>query len=321
MIYFYVAAAFILATVLFDVLAPDRAARFWIGLERRRARLALKRQAIVGFDLPYLEGGHGEALVLVHGFGGDKDNFTRLAKFLTRKYRVIIPDLPGFGDASRDATASYGVADQVERLLEFLAALGLDRVHLGGNSMGGFIAAEFAARHPQRVASLWLLDAAGTAAAHDTPMLRHYEVSGEIPLLLRSTADLGALFKAIAADPPFLPYSVRTVLARRAVSDYPLHARIMTQWFHQSPPLENRFKTIAAPGLIVWGTEDKVLSPRGASALHALLPNSRVVLMSGVGHVPMLEAPKEYGRGVPTFPRCGDTAAGLAVRRSPPGSI
>jgi len=205
---------------------------------------------------------------------------------------ITDPDLPGFGDAGRDPTASYGVADQVERLLEFLAALGLDRVHLGGNSMGGFIAAECAARHPQRVASLWLLDAAGTAAAHDTPMLHHYEASGEMPLLLRSTADVGALFKAIAAKPLFLPYSVKTVLARRAVSDYPLHARIMAQLFHQSSPLESRFKTIAAPALIVWGTEDKVLNPRGASALHALLPNSRVVLMSGVGHVPMLEAPR-----------------------------
>jgi len=292
MIYFCVAAALVLAVVLFDVLAPGRAARFWIGLERRRARLVLKRLTIAGLNMPYLEGGRGEALVLVHGFGGDKDNFTRLAGFLTCKYRVIIPDLPGFGDAGRDPTASYGVADQVERLLEFLAALGLDRVHLGGNSMGGFIAAECAARHPQRVASLWLLDAAGTAAAHDTPMLQHYEASGEMPLLLRSTADVGALFKAIAAKPLFLTYSVKTVLARRAVSDYPLHARIMAQLFHQSSPLESRFKTIAAPALIVWGTEDKVLNPRGASALHALLPNSRVVLMSGVGHVPMLEAPR-----------------------------
>ena len=66
----------------------------------RRARLVLKRLTIAGLDMPYLEGGRGEALVLVHGFGGDKDNFTRLAGFLTCKYRVIIPDLPGFGDVA-----------------------------------------------------------------------------------------------------------------------------------------------------------------------------------------------------------------------------
>jgi pimeloyl-ACP methyl ester carboxylesterase len=82
------------------------------------------------------------------------------------------------------------------------------------------------------------------------------------------------------------------VLARRAVADYPLHADIMAQLLHQSPTLESRFQTIASPALIVWGTEDKVLNPQGASALQALLPDSRVALMQGIGHVPMMEAHK-----------------------------
>jgi len=158
--------------------------------------------------------------------------------------------------------------------------------------MGGFIAAEFAARHPHRIASLWLLDPAGTAAAQDTPMVRQYLAGGEFPLLLRSTAGIGPLLKAIASRPPLLPPSVKTVLARRAVADRALHARILDDVAHRSPTLEQRLPLITAPTLIVWGAEDKVLSPRGAAVLHERLPHSRVVLMPGIGHVPMMEAPK-----------------------------
>lgn len=286
-------AGLVAVVLALEVLAPQRMARLWLALERRRARLTLKRQRLAGgIEMPYLESGRGEALVLVHGFGGDKDNFTRVAGLLARRYRVIVPDLPGFGDATRDPHARHTVADQVERLHAFAAALGLDTLHLGGNSMGGFIAAEFAARDPRRVASLWLLDAAGTAAAQDTPMLRHYLASGEFPLLLKSTDGIGTLLKAIASRPPLLPPSVKTMLARRAVADHALHARILDEVAHGSPTLEERLPQIAAPTLIVWGAEDQVLSPQGAAVLHERLPHSRVVRMPGIGHVPMMEDPQ-----------------------------
>lgn len=288
------AAAGCVALVLaLEFLAPQRMTRWWLGLERRRAGLALKRQAISGgIEMPYLEGGRGDVLLLVHGFGGDKDNFTRMAGALTRHYRVIIPDLPGFGEATRDPALPHAVPDQVRRLHEFITALALQPLHLGGNSMGGFIAAEYAATHPQQVRSLWLLDPAGTAAAHDSAMLQHYRATGDTPLLLRSTDAIGPLLQAIAVRPPLLPPSVKTVLARRAVADHALHARILQQLVHDSPTLEDRLPAIAAPTLVVWGTEDRILSPDGAAALRARLPRCRVVLMAGTGHVPMMEAPK-----------------------------
>ena len=115
---------------------------------------------------------------------------------------------PGHWLSERSGRGARRVLD-----LRGAAALGLDTFHLGGNSMGGFIAAEFAARHAHRVASLWLLDAAGTAAAQDTPMVRHYLEGGEFPLLLKSTDGIGPLLKAIASRPPLLPPSVKTVLA------------------------------------------------------------------------------------------------------------
>lgn len=288
-----VALGLVALLLALEYLLPQPTARCWIGLERWRARLSCKRVRLAdGTEMPYLDGGQGEVLLLVHGFGGDKDNFTRIAGLLTRHYRVIVPDLPGFGEATRDPQARYTIVDQVERLRAFAATLGLNRFHLGGNSMGGFIATEYAARHAPQVASLWLLDPAGTAIAQDTPMLQRYRASGNIPLLLRSTDEIGALLKAIASRPPLLPPSVKTVLARRGVADHALHLRILEQVANASPTLEARLPHIGTPTLVVWGAEDKVLNPQAAAYLQQQLPHCRAIVMDGIGHVPMMEAPK-----------------------------
>jgi pimeloyl-ACP methyl ester carboxylesterase len=296
-----VALPFVLL-VLFDRLAPAQAARLGLALERRRACLQRDVAQIPGAHMPYLDGGSGETVVLLHGFGGDKDNFTRVAGFLTPSYRVVIPDLPGFGEASRDPQASHTMSVQVQNLLAFLDELGLARVHLGGNSMGGFIAAEFAARYPDRVASLWLLDPAGTAAAFDTDLVRRYAVTGETPLLLRSPRDGAELLRATTARPPFVPYCVLHQLGQRGHADLALHTRIMKD-LHNSPYLETRFYRIEAPALIVWGSEDRVLNPKGAEALAVIMPNSQLLILPGIGHLPMIEAPRKSATSYLAFLR------------------
>lgn len=295
-------AAGLLLLWLFDRLAPARAARLGMALERRRAGVRVRHASIAGFELPYLEGGSGAPLVLIHGFGGDKDNFVRIARFLSPHYRLLCPDLPGFGAASRDAGASYTIADQVERLRAFLDTVAPGPLHLGGNSMGGFIAAQFAATYPQRVASLWLLDAAGTAAAQDSAVLRHYRASGQMPLLVQREADFAALLASTSARPPFLPFSVKTMLARRAVADFALHSRIMRE-LTSAPLLEQQFAPQALPALIVWGERDQILDPAGAVTLGRLFPRSQQVLMAGIGHLPMLEAPRQSARDYLAFRR------------------
>ena len=150
-------AAVPIAIYAFEKLAPARAATIGLAFERRRAGLVWDSVTIPGAEMPYLEGGHGETIVLLHSFAGDKDNFIRTAVYLTRHYHVVIPDLPGFGEATRDAGAQYSIGQQAANLHAFLYKLGLDRVHLGGNAMGGFVATEYAAHYPAQVASLWLL--------------------------------------------------------------------------------------------------------------------------------------------------------------------
>lgn len=274
-----------------DKLSPSSAGGFGIAVERRRAGLSWDSVGIPGAEMPYLEGGQGETIVLLHSFGGDKDNFIRAAVYLTRHYHVVIPDLPGFGEASRDAAGQYTIDQQVLNLRAFLYKLGLDRVHLGGNAMGGFIAAEFAARHPSKVASLWLLSASGTAAATDSDVVRAYAATGAVPWLLPTADAFDSLLRATMARIPFLPPGVRRRLGLRGAADFALHSRVLRE-LQNAPFLESRFYRIEAPALIVWGSADRVHNAAGADALQAILPNSRIVRMAGVGHLPVVEAPR-----------------------------
>jgi triacylglycerol lipase len=174
--------------------------------------------------------------------------------------------------------------------------------------MGGFIAAQYAATYPEEVRSLWLLDAAGSARAHDTALIREYLASGEMPLLVRTEADYTTLLRAVMHRRPFLPHSLRRELARRAVADFALHTRIFREIGVESPTLEQRYAAIRAPALIVWGREDRILNPEAAGVMAGLIPRSQVEIMEGVGHLPMIERPG---------------AAAAAFRRflaSPPGT-
>jgi pimeloyl-ACP methyl ester carboxylesterase len=288
-----VAAALLLAGLAaFDRFAPYTSARFALALEQRRSGLQEASASVAGLEMPYLHGGTGEPLLLIHGFGADKNNFTRVARHLTPHYRVVIPDVPGFGEASKPDGASYAIADQVSRLRQFAQGLGLTRVHLGGSSMGGFIATAWAAQYPGEVASLWLLAPGGTAAAFDSELRRENEKTGRILLVAKTVQEHAAVRAMAMAREPFLPYSVKRVLGERAAANYALHSRIFEQ-LSRERPLESLGTRVGTPALIVWGAEDRVLNPKGAEAMRGFMPEARVIVMPGIGHLPMIEAVRQ----------------------------
>jgi pimeloyl-ACP methyl ester carboxylesterase len=289
------AIVLMLATVMAaDLFAPHTIGPLLLRLERARAGLTTEHVTVDGVEVTYTTGGTGEPLILVHGFGGDKDHFTRLAGHLTPYVRVFVPDLLGFGDSPRPLDASYAPADQAERVRAFARALGLQRVHLGGSSMGGFIVTDYALAHPDEVASLWLLAPAGTALAFDSDLARATVASGSNPLLVRTTDDFARTMDFVMARRPFAPSSVVRVLAERATADYPLHARILEALgpAHVAT-IDARLKELTMPTLVVWGSADRALNPAAAAIYATAMPKAQVVRLDGVGHLPMLEAPQE----------------------------
>ena len=138
------------------------------GLVIMRTLCGLQRRTMIidGQTWSYLDsGGEQVPAVLLHGFGADKYAWLAYGRLLRRRFRVIAPDLPGFGESPRDPALDYSVAAQCRRLHRFMTELGLSKVHLAGNSLGGFIAAWFALTYPEALHSLMLIDAAGVAGS------------------------------------------------------------------------------------------------------------------------------------------------------------
>jgi pimeloyl-ACP methyl ester carboxylesterase len=261
-------------------------------MERSRAGLQRKELTLVdGTHVVYLEGGSGEPLVLVHGFGADKDNFTRVARFLTPHYRVISPDLVGFGESAHRADVDYHYAAQAERLHAFVLALGLRRIDLGGNSMGGGIAMSYAAQHPQDVASLWLIDCAGIAEAPPSELAKIVATTGANPLMIMRESDYPAFIKFVMSDPPWIPGSVMDVLARERIANQALERQVFQQIATDS--VSTVVAGLKTPTLVVWGDEDRALSVGTVPVLQKLLPNAQAIVMPHVGHAPMIERPEE----------------------------
>jgi len=103
--------------------------------ERWRAGVQEKSVNINGLHLAYLDGGSGENILMVHGFGSNKDSWNRFARHLTNKYRVIAVDLPGHGDSTASLAGTYDIQSQAQRLALFADKLGLDKFHIFGSSI------------------------------------------------------------------------------------------------------------------------------------------------------------------------------------------
>lgn len=282
----------VVGSVGFVYLAPESAARFFLSIERQRAGLERKE-----IDLPdgthyvYLEGGTGEPLMLLHGFGANKDSFARVSRYLTGRYRVIVPDHIGFGESSHPQDADYSPTAQAERLHLLAKTLGVSSFHLGGSSMGGQIALTYAALYTGEVQSLWLLDPAGVWTAPASELRKTVEGTGQNPLLIRTEEDFAQLLPWVMTERPFIPRPILNVMARERIRNVDLERRIFTQIFNDS--IEERVRGLTTRSLIVWGDQDRLISVETADILHKLLPNSRVLIMPNIGHVPTIERPKQ----------------------------
>jgi pimeloyl-ACP methyl ester carboxylesterase len=283
---------FVVLLTGFVQLAPERATTAALSLERSRSGLIRKEIRLPGDGLHYvyLEGGSGEPLLLLHGFGADKDNFTRVARFLVPHYRVLVPDHIGFGESAHPAEADYSPPAQAERLHRFAAALGIEKLHLGGSSMGGHIALSYAASFPHDVASLWLLDPGGVWSSTPSELALTVQKTGFNPLMARSEDEFENVFLFSMSEPPFIPRAMLDVLARERIRNFDLEAKIFEQI--RSDRLEDRIRGLETPTLIVWGREDRAIHVDTAGVLHGMLPNSKVVILDGIGHLPMIEAPE-----------------------------
>jgi abhydrolase domain-containing protein 6 len=282
-------------------LFPETLFKLAVKAERHSAGLVRKEIQVDDHKIVYLEGGKGQTLLLIHGFGGSKDNWTRFAKFLTGEYHVVIPDLAGFGESSQIPTASYDAETQLKRMDRFAEALKLEKFHLAGNSMGGMFAAMYGAKYPQKVLTVALLAPGGVGSPNPSEVAILIK-KGKNPLLTGSTEDFKTLMGLCFVKPPSMPSQFIKVLAAEAVAHTGFNQKIWgdLKWNPTKEPpssIENflvpYLPQILSPVLIIWGEDDKILDVGGVAVLEKNLKNYRTVIMKDTGHIPMLEHPRE----------------------------
>ncbi len=264
--------------------------------ERNKSALDVKALTLASGDtLVYAENRNvtGEPLLLIHGFGGNKDNFTRIADKL-EGYHLIIPDLLGFGNSSKPMAVDYRADAQATRLHELMQAKGLSSgVHVGGNSMGGAISVAYAAKYPTEVKSLWLIDSAGFWSAGLPKSLEDATLENN-PLLINNKEDFYKMYDFVMYKPPYIPKSVKAVFAQERLNNKQLDAKILEQIVTDN--VEERAEIIAEykiPTLVVWGEQDQVIKPGTVELIKEIIPQSEIILMPNIGHVPMIEAVKQ----------------------------
>ncbi len=264
--------------------------------ERNKSALDVKALTLASGDtLVYAENRNvtGKPLLLIHGFGGNKDNFTRIADKL-EGYHLIIPDLLGFGNSSKPMAADYRADAQATRLHELMQAKGLaSNIHIGGNSMGGAISVAYAAKYPNEVKSLWLIDSAGFWSAGLPKSLEGATLENN-PLLIDNKEDFYKMYDFVMYKPPYIPKSVKAVFAQERLNNKALDAKILEQIVTDN--VEERAEIIAEykiPTLVVWGEQDQVIKPETVELIKEIIPQAQVITMPNIGHVPMIEAVKQ----------------------------
>jgi pimeloyl-ACP methyl ester carboxylesterase len=216
-------------------------------------------------------------LVFLHGAGGHTGWMGFLDE-LTENFAVFAPEHPGFG-LSDDPPWLDNVGDLAYFYLDFIETLGLDRVHLIGTSLGGWIAAELSVRNQTRLANLTLVGAVGITA-HGRPIndifrmpvdenLRHFYADPE-----RAARRLGDMAKI---DMTLVAKNRSTV------------TRLAYQPRFHNPSLAKGLHRITVPTLLIWGDKDGLVPPKFGEAYRAAIPGSRLVVLENAGHAPFDE--------------------------------
>lgn len=289
-------AILILALLLIPQLAPEATVALFRSLGRKWAGVRAHKINVDGCDWHYLDN-HQYAkptLLLLHGFGADKDNWLQYIKIIGPQYRVIAADIQGFGESHSDPQLGYTIADQVARLRRFIELLGLTQVHLCGNSMGGFIAGTYSADYPDQVLSLLLMNAAGLPSTRATT-LSNAIANGKTMLLPQTVAEANELISIVSSKPFYTPtwlkqYMVNQVTSRHAFFQTAFNELLAA---HKCGQLGTRLSQIRCPSLVMWGRDDQLVDVSSAEYAAAHIANSRLVIFDNIGHVPMVENPHQ----------------------------
>ncbi len=251
----------------------------------------------------------GPAIILLHGSNASLHTWEPLVERLGGDYRIVTLDLPGHGLTGAIPSRDYSASAMIDAVDVVAARLELDRFILGGNSMGGWVAWRYALEHPARVEALLLLDAAGMP-------LRKGEKAPESNVGFRILEYPFGRWLATRITPRLLvEQSLRGSVEKQDIVDDAMidrywellrfpgnrEATVIRARTDREPELAARVGEVGAPTLILFGDQDRLINPTAAQTFGERIAGSEIVLLAGIGHLPMEEAPDKVAAAIADF--------------------
>ena len=259
--------------------------------------------------IAYVVTGEGPPLILLHGFGGEIWMWEKQIAALSKRYRLYIPDLLGYGYSDRPKV-DYTPSLFIDMIRQFMERLGVSRAGLIGNSMGGGIAWAFALAYPERVDKLVLIDSIPPQVipAVRNPLFRWFLAIRHVPLLpyvavaLRTRHMVRIALTQVVYDDRLITDEV--VERQYRTSRIAGTARVIASTVRHTDEVAryaDALTSLPTPTLIIWGEKDELFPVEVGKQLHASIRNSRLVVIKDSGHMPMWETPDETNRTILEF--------------------
>lgn len=251
-----------------------------------------------GGAVHFQRAGVGRPILLLHGLVGSAKNWSQNISFLARDSSVYAIDLSNMGESERVPGLDAGLQATADRLASAMDALGIAQADVAGHSHGGAVAMMFAARHPERVRSLILFAPANPFCDLGHQLIRFYQtrfgmwVARQIPWLprmLKATALSRMYGDPSRVSPDALEGYIEGLHIPGTV-DHVL--QIVQRWFVDMGLLRSALKDLVSkPTLLIWGDRDRAVGLTSGRALQKTLPQSSLLVLPGVGHIPFEERP------------------------------
>ncbi len=240
---------------------------------------------------------------LVHGYTGSKENWLLVMRELGKQYRVIAPDLPGWGETTRLENADYGVVAQSERLGKFIASFNEPHNILVGHSMGGHIAGLLAAKRPELISKLVLMSSAGVEFEQND--FARSVLKGGNPFEVKTRQQFHAQMRLVFTEPPFVPWPFDEAMVQRRRKDAAFEAKVLDSIGRGDDviALQSQMQKIQSPTLLLWCKDDQVIDVSSVPIFLAGISGSQALILEGCGHMPMMAKPKEVADGIEDFLR------------------
>ncbi|MDT8272830.1 MAG: alpha/beta fold hydrolase [Desulfomonilia bacterium] len=303
------ALSVVLCILLLSGCASVQDRMYHLAMSTERGLSGLEEASVTLEDqtIAYLvRNGTGETIVLLHGFGANKDNWVRFVRHIPKEYRIYALDLPGHGDSPFIEDKTYSLDAITDGISRAIDELGIERFHLAGNSMGGWISTYYASLNPDRVLTLGLVDPAGVASPIQSDLHKKIEEGTNI-LIPTTQEEFETALEFAFHRQPFLPWPVKPVLGRKMVQRSHISEKIWNDYRLGAPEATPLLSQLTMPVLLIWGEQDRITHVSAAEVYKVHIPYVNVVILEDCGHVPMVERPRETAQHYTSFLRSHGT--------------